>query len=102
VKDWTHYTKSGKMSKTIFLPKWTELLVTLYDTPAEHRYCGKLHRKTGMTARHLRSLITDLEKMNIVNRIESKSKIKPVRLTETGAKLAQLFLEVHHALNLRG
>ena len=69
----------------------------LYNTPPEHRYCGKLHRKTGMTIRHLRNLISDLEDMNIVKR-EEKGKIKYISLTGTGEHLAELFLEVYPTL----
>ena len=50
-----------------------------------------------MTVRHLRNLIADLEKMNIVSRQED-SKIKYITLTETGIKLAELFLEIHPEL----
>ena len=92
--------KSGKMSKKIFLPKWTELLIVLYNTPEEQRYCGRRHRKTGMTTRHLRSIITDLEKMNIIAR-QARSKIKYIQLTETGARLAELFIEVKPTLNTK-
>ena len=85
------------MSRKIFLPKWTKLLVILYNTPARHRYCGKLHRKTGMTVRHVRDLITDLEKLNLVSRQEG-AKIRYINLTESGKRLAKMFLEVYQAI----
>ena len=78
----------------IFLPKWTELLIALYHTPAEHCYCGRLHREVGMTTRHLRNLITQLETKNIVTR-QNGGKIKYITLTETGTRLAKLFLEIY-------
>jgi len=85
------------MSKIIFLPKWTKLLVILYQTQARQRYCGKLHRKTGMTVRHMRDLIIDLEKLNLVSRQEG-SKIRYIDLTESGKRLARMFLEVYQAI----
>ena len=85
------------MSKKIYLPKWTELLVALYNTPEEQRYCEKLHRKIGITIRHLRSLIADLEQMNILTR-QGNNKIKYIQLTETGAQLAESFLEIYPTL----
>ena len=85
------------MRKTIFLPKWTELLVTLYNTPSEQRYCEKLHRRTGMTLRHLRNLIADLEDMKIIER-HCRKKIKYIRLTQSGERLAELFLQIHPEL----
>ena len=84
------------MSK-VFLPKWTEVLIALYNTPPEQRYCGKLHRKTGMTVRHLRSLIADLEDMKILYR-EYRRKIKYITLTDTGEHLAELLLQIYPEL----
>lgn len=81
----------------VFLPKWTEVLIALYNTPAEQRYCGKLHRKTGMTVRHLRSLIADLEDMKILTR-ECRRKIKYITLTDTGEHLADLLLQIYPEL----
>ncbi|MBD3184974.1 hypothetical protein GF312_22010 [Candidatus Poribacteria bacterium] len=85
------------MAKPIYLPKWTELVMILHSTPPEQRYCGKLHRRTGMTIRHLRNLMSDLEDMKIIER-EGKGKIKYITLTETGKQLAELFLQVYPAL----
>ena len=85
------------MRRAIFLPKWTELVVILYNTPPEHRYCGKLHRRTGMTLRHIRNLMSDLEDMKIIERRE-EGKIKYITLTEAGERLAELFLEVYPTL----
>ena len=82
------------MHKAIFLPKWTELVVAIYNTPEAHRYCGRLYRKTGMTVRHIRNLIGDLEDMNIIERQEM-GKIKYISLTETGERLAELFLRIY-------
>ena len=81
------------MADQVFLPKWIDLVVALYVTPEEHRYCGRLHRKTNMTTRHLRDLIAQLEEKNIVERNES-SKIKYLRLTAKGEQLARSFLEI--------
>ena len=86
-----------RTSKPIFLPKWTELVMILHNTPPEQRYCGKLHRKTGMTIRHLRNLMSDLEDMKIIQRRE-EGKIKYITLTETGERLAELFFQVYPAL----
>ena len=85
------------MRKTISLPKWTELVMVLHNAPPEQRYCEKLHRRTGMTIRHLRNLMTDLEDMKIIERKE-EGKIKYISLTETGKRLAELFLEIYPAL----
>ena len=81
----------------VYLPKWTEVLIALYNAPAEQRYCGKLHRKTGMTIRHLRNLIADLEDMSILSR-ECRRKIKYITLTDTGERLAELLLQIHPEL----
>lgn len=73
------------------------MLIALYNTPPEQRYCGKLHRKTGMTVRHLRSLIADLEDMKILYR-ECRRKIKYITLTDTGEHLAELLLQIYPEL----
>lgn len=78
----------------IFLPKWTQVMVALYITPEEHCYCGRLHRKTRMTTRHLRDLVAQLEEKNLIQRHEGR-KIKYIKLTEQGEKLARCFLEIY-------
>jgi predicted transcriptional regulator len=85
------------MPKTISLPKWTEVVVALHNVPAEQCYCGKLFRKTGITMRHLRSLIAQLEKMNIVKRHHG-SKVKYIQLTKRGEELAGLLMEIFPTL----
>ena len=85
------------MPNTIFLPKWTELLIALYNTPSEQCYCGRLHRITGMTIRHIRNLVADLEHIGMVRK-EGSSKIKYIALTETGNHLAELFLRINPEL----
>ena len=86
------------MSKRIFLPKFAEVLIALLNTEASHRYCERLHRKTGMTVRHLRSLIADLEQMNLITR-ETRRKIKYIDLTETGQSLAESLLKIYPTLH---
>lgn len=86
------------MLNRIFLPKWTDLLVTLYNTPEQQRYCGRLYRTTGITTRHLRDLVTQLEARDIIHR-EIKSKIKYVYLTDKGLKLAKLLVQIYPTLN---
>ena len=85
------------MSRTIYLPKWTAVLVALYNTPAEHRYSGRMHRQVGMTTRHLRNIVAHLEDMDIVRR-ECRRKIKYIQLTERGVRLAELLLEIYPTL----
>ena len=85
------------MSQKIFLPKWADLLIALYNSSEEQRYCGRLHKQTGITTRHLRSLIDDLEKMNIIS-VQSRGKIKYIKLTETGTKLAESLVKIYPAL----
>lgn len=86
-----------KMSKQIYLPKWTELVVALYNTPSEQRYNQKLHRTIAITTRHLRTLISDLEDMGIATTTR-KSKIKYIALTEKGEKVAESLLQIYPAL----
>lgn len=85
------------MAEQIFLPKWTDVVVALYVTPKEHCYCGRLHRKTRMTTRHMRDLVAQLEEKNIIER-HTGSKIKYIKLTDTGVKLAKMFLEIYPAI----
>jgi len=85
------------MTKAIFLPKWTQLLVALYNLPPEQCYCGRLNRATGMTLRHIRNLIDDLEDMGMVKKC-GVGKIKYITLTETGGHLAGLFVRINPEL----
>ena len=81
------------MAKAIFLPKWTELLVAVYNSPPEQCYCGRLNKATGMTIRHIRNLIADLEEMGMVTKC-GDGKIRYIELTETGRQLAEEFLKI--------
>ena len=81
----------------IYLPKWTRVMVALYNTPDEHCYCGRLHRNVGMTTRHLRSLIANLEDLNFVERTDTR-KIRYITLTDTGERLAELLLQIYPTL----
>jgi len=90
-------SSKSKMPKEIYLPKWTELLVALYNTPEDQRYCGRLHRRTGITIRHIRDLVNSLEGMGIVAK-EGQGKIKYIRLTDAGTNLAEALLEIYPAL----
>ena len=85
------------MPKAIFLPKWTQLLVALYNAPPEQCYSGRLHKRTGMTIRHIRNLVANLEDMGMVVRA-GDGKIKYITLTETGSNLAELFLRINPEL----
>jgi hypothetical protein len=67
----------------VYFPKWVELLIALYNTPAEQRYCGCLKRKTGITLRHLRTIVADLADMHfVVMHQNGNNKIKYIDLTE--------------------
>lgn len=83
-----------KMSKPLQLPKWTTLLTTLYNIPAEQRYCERLHKTTGITTRHLRAVIADLEQQEMVKRAGA-GKIKYLHLTEKGTQLAESLLRIY-------
>jgi predicted transcriptional regulator len=85
------------MSRTISLPKWTELIVALANTPPEQCYCERLCRKSGMTRRHLRNLIADLQEMNLLRR-EEGGKIKYLSLTDSGQQLAELLQQIYPTL----
>ena len=76
-------------TNAIYLPKWVELLITLGNTPKEQRYCGSLHRQTGITTRHLRTLTTALAKRNFVVVDNGNNKIRYIHLTPSGRKLAE-------------
>ncbi|MFC1714624.1 hypothetical protein ACFL6S_13235 [Candidatus Poribacteria bacterium] len=81
------------MSRAIYLPKFAEVLVALYNTSDESCYCEKLHRKIGITIRHLRNLISDLEDLRFVTR-DNSGKIKYIALTESGIELAEDFIKI--------
>ena len=81
----------------LYLPKWTELIVALYNAEPRHRYCGRLSRTTQMTARHVRNLVTILEEMKLVSR-EASGRIKYISLTDTGQELAKMLLRIYPTL----
>ena len=85
-----------EMSQAIYLPKWVELLIALYNTEKKYRYCGCLHRKTGITIRHIRNLVSDLEAIDfVVTYTHKNNKIKLIDLTDRGKEIAVSFLKIY-------
>ena len=74
--------------------------MALYNAPAEQRYCGRLARSTGMTTRHTRNLIADLEALHFVKRAQGR-KIRYLSLTDKGEELAEMFLRIYPTLKSR-
>lgn len=82
----------------IYLPKWVELLVTLYNMPDNERYCQRLYRKLKMNSSHVRTMIHHLEKHSLIKRVPDR-KIRYITLTEKGNMLAELMLRIKTVLN---
>ena len=74
----------------IYLPKWTEVLIALYNAQPEYCYCQRL--KTSMTTKHLRNVICSLEEMKFIER--KGGRIRYITLTDTGERLAELLLQI--------
>lgn len=85
----------------IYLPKWVQVMVTLHNMPHKERYCQKLYRKLRMNSSHVRTMIQNLEKLGLINRV-SDSKIRHIALTEKGIAIAELAIRMKSVLKEAG
>jgi len=77
----------------LLVPKWIELIITLYNTPEEYRYSQKLKYKVKTTSSHMRKLLRRLEASGLVFRRRTR-KIQYLILTSKGRQIAQLLLKI--------
>ena len=74
------------MYRTLTLPKWNHLLVSLYKSQPHERYAERLNRRMRSSLTHLRELVRALESHRLIE-LYSEKKRKMLILTEKGRRV---------------
>lgn len=77
----------------LLVPKWIELIITLYNTPDEYRYSQRLKHKVKSTSSHIRKLLRRLEASGLILRRRTR-KIQYIILTSKGNQIAELLMKI--------
>jgi predicted transcriptional regulator len=80
------------------MPKWSEVLLGIYKTPENKRYCQKITRNVKSTINHIRAIVKVLAKAKLIKIIPTK-KIKHIQLTEKGKEVATSLINIKSAIN---
>ena len=73
------------MTCSLYLPRWNDVLVEIFNEVNGNRYCQKLNRRVKGSLTHLRGVVRLLEKFGLVKIVPTK-KIKQIILTEKGRR----------------
>ena len=80
-------------------PVWHDVIVRIRKLPEERRYCQKVLRGLNGSAHHIREIVRLLAQYKLVEVVPS-TKIKKIRITESGKRIADLILEMRTVLRI--
>ena len=78
-------------------PVWHDVIVEIRRLPEQQRYCQKVLRGLSGSAHHVREIVKLLAHSNLVE-IIPKTKIKKIRITESGKRIADLIIQLRSEL----
>lgn len=81
------------MPHTIRLPKWSDILIEIYKSQENRRYCQKLNRRIQGSMTHLREVVRWLAQNQLIT-ITPTTKVKQLALTEKGLKVAEYIINM--------
>jgi predicted transcriptional regulator len=81
------------MPHTIRLPKWSDILIEIYRSQENRRYCEKLNRRIRGSMTHLREVVKWLAQNQLIT-ITPTTKVKQLALTEKGVKVAEYIINM--------
>jgi predicted transcriptional regulator len=81
------------MHQTIRLPRWSDILIEIYKSQENRRYCEKLNRRIRGSMTHLREVVRWLAQNGLVT-ITPTTKVKRLSLTEKGVKVAEYIISM--------
>lgn len=87
-----------KMIMCLRLPRWNDVLLAIYKTRKENRYCERLNRNLKASRTHIRQIVKLLAQHNLIEIIETK-KIKRLAITERGRKVIVAILQIRSELS---
>ena len=79
------------------LPRWHDVLLTIYRQKEDHRYSSKLNRYIKGSLTHLRIIIKRLEQNGLIRILPHKNK-KCLVLTEKGERIALAIINIRTEL----
>lgn len=86
------------MLSELNLPSWFAVVLLLNGIDSRKNYYQNLLRKTKIAGSHIRCIIAELKKQNIV--VEEKTeKIKYLHLTDKGKHIAKHIAEIKYLLD---
>jgi predicted transcriptional regulator len=86
------------MISSLTMPRWNDVLLAMYKSREDCRYCEKLNRTVRASRTHIREIIRAMARHGLIEIIES-SKIKRLELTEKGKKIAAYVLGIRSELS---
>ena len=85
------------MMNNLRMPRWIDILLAIYKSPEQHRYCERLNRSVGCSLTYFRNTVVLMAKHNLLE-IQEGRKIKTLRLTERGHQMASSILAIKSLL----
>ena len=80
------------------MPRWHDVLLEIYKSREQDRYCEKLNRAVKASRTHIREIVKLLAHHNLI-KIEPTVKTKRLCLTEKGKRVAGSIIEIKAELN---
>ena len=80
------------------MPRWNDVLLAIYKSREDCRYCEKLNRTVRASRTHIREIVKVLARHRLIEIIHTK-KVKRLELTEKGRKIAAYILQIRSELN---
>lgn len=85
------------MIRSLYLPRWYDVLLQLKKTPEEKRYCQKIYQQVRVSSNHVRNIVKLLEQHRLIEIMPTK-KIKRITVTERGKRVAVSILNIKSEL----
>lgn len=85
------------MKEKLRLPQWNAVLLAIYRSQEDHRYCQRLNRKVRGSLTHLRNIVNRLARHKLI-RVIPGSKINQINLTKKGEQVATSIIRIRSVL----
>ena len=85
------------MTINLRMPRWIDILIAIYKSPEQHRYCERLNRSVGCSLTYFRNTVALMAKQSLIRILEGR-KIKTLRLTDKGHQVASSALAIKSLL----
>ena len=90
---------TNKMEPSPPVPRWQQVLLAIYKSSEEHRYCERLNRIIRGSRSYLGRTVKRLAEQGLIT-IHPMSKIKWLSLTDKGKRVLHSIIEMRTHLNV--